>query len=285
MSFGRRSGLILTCNFYGRIEMSERTSYTPGTPCWVDLTTPDVEAAASFYGELFGWEVPELPNSAEMGGYRRAKKDGRDVAGVFPLMQEGQPPAWGTHVSVTDAEATMDAVREAGGQVLVEPMEVADYGKMSVFVDPTGAVCGAWQPNTFAGAESVNEYGCFGWNELGTRDSAAAREFYGKVFGWDYAEEESERAGTYTVWKVGDALVGGMLNIAGMLPDEIPAHWLVYFTVEDTDAALQKVEAGGGDVKFGPMETPIGRFAVVADQFGAVFAVMQPSEETLANMP
>jgi uncharacterized protein len=272
--------------------MSERTSYTPGTPCWVDLTTPDVEAAAVFYGELFGWEVPELPNSAELGGYRRAKKDGKDVAGVFPVMQEGQPPAWGTHVSVIDAEATMEAVRAAGGQVLVEPMEVADYGKMSVFVDPTGAVCGAWQPIAFAGAELVNEYGTCGWNELGTRDTVAAREFYGKVFGWGYAEEESERAGTYTVWKLGDSMVGGMLDMDAMeagqgvaLPPEVLPHWLVYFTVEDVDAAVETVKAGGGDVRFGPLEVPVGRFAVVADPSGAVFAVMQPSEETLANMP
>src|SRR6185295_19178869 len=82
------------------LRMSERTSYAPGTPCWVDLATPDLDAAENFYRELFGWEIPELPNSAEMGGYRRAKKGGRDVAGAMPLMQEGQPPAWSTYVSV-----------------------------------------------------------------------------------------------------------------------------------------------------------------------------------------
>ncbi|HET6997679.1 MAG TPA: VOC family protein [Solirubrobacterales bacterium] len=265
--------------------MSERTSYTPGTPCWVDLATPDVEAAAAFYGDLFGWEVPELPNSAEMGGYRRAKLNGKDVAGVVPLMQEGQPPAWSTYISVTDAEATMAAVREAGGQVIFEPMEPADYGKLAVFTDPTGAFCGVWQPNTFAGAELVNEYGTFGWNELGTRDTAAAKEFYGAVFGWTTQDEESERVGTYTVWKAGDAMVGGMIDLsAAGVADEIPAHWLVYFTVEDTDAAVEKVKSGGGAVNFGPIDIPVGRFAVVADQFGAVFALMRPSEEMLAEM-
>jgi uncharacterized protein len=266
--------------------MSERTSSTPGTPCWVDLATPDIEAAAAFYGDLFGWEVPELPNSAELGGYRRAKKNGKDVAGVAPLQQEGQPPAWSTYVSVADAAATLATVREAGGQVIVEPLDVSGLGTMGVFADPTGAVCGIWQPGTFAGAELVNEYGAFGWNELGTRDTAAAKEFYGSVFGWSHVDEESERARTYTVWKIGDAMVGGMLdmNAAGM-PAEVPPHWLVYFTVENTDAVVEKVEAGGGDVRFGPSDIPIGRFAVVADQFGAVFAVMQPSEETLAAMP
>jgi len=266
--------------------MSERARYEPGTPCWVELGTPDIEATAAFYGELFGWEIPELPNSAELGGYRRAKRNGKDVAGVAPLAQEGQPPAWSTYVSVEDAAQTLATVGGAGGQVIVEPLDVRGLGTMAVFSDPTGAVCGVWQPGTFAGAELVNEYGCFGWNELGSRDTAAAKEFYTRVFGWDYAEEESERAGTYTVWKVGDAMVGGMLDMsAAGMPDEVPPHWLVYFTVEDTDAAVAKVQAGGGDVRFGPIDIPIGRFAVVADQFGATFAVMQPSEETLASMP
>jgi len=200
-------------------------------------------------------------------------------------MQAGQPTVWATYVSVEDAEATLAKVVGAGGEPVTQPLDVVGLGTMAVFTDPTGAVCGIWQPGTFPGAELVNEYGSFGWNELGTRDIAAAREFYGKVFGWDYDEQESERAGTYTVWKVGDAMVGGMLDIGGMLPDEVPPHWLVYFTVENTDAAVEKVKAGGGDVRMEPIEIPIGRFAVVADQFGAVFALMQPSAETLAAMP
>jgi predicted enzyme related to lactoylglutathione lyase len=264
--------------------MSERTSYTPGTPCWVELGTPDVEAAATFYGALFGWEIPELPNSAELGGYRRAKKGGKDVAGVAPLMQEGQPPAWSTYVSVADADATTAAIREAGGSVHVEPMDVVGLGKMAVYADSTGAHFGIWEPGTFAGAELVNEHGAFGWNELGTRDTAGAKEFYGAVFGWGYADEGSERVGTYTVWKAGEAMVGGMLDIdAAGIPAEVPPHWLVYFTVEDTDAAVEKVKSGGGDVRMEPIDIPVGRFAVVADQFGAVFAVLQPSEETPAN--
>jgi predicted enzyme related to lactoylglutathione lyase len=265
--------------------MSEKTSYTPGTPCWVELGTPDIEAAQAFYGELFGWEIPELPNSAELGGYRRAKKGGKDVAGVSPLMQEGQPPAWSTYVSVADAAATLAAAGEAGGQVIVEPMDVVGLGTMGVFSDPTAAVCGVWQPGTFAGAELVNEYGTFGWNELGTRDTGAAKEFYSAVFGWSFDEQDMGEMGTYTTWKVGEAMVGGMFDITGVVPDEVPAHWLTYFMVEDLDAALEKVNGGGGDVRNGPIEIPIGRFAVVADQFGAVFAVMQRNEETLAEAP
>lgn len=267
--------------------MSERTSYPPGTPCWVELSgTPDIEASARFYAELLGWEMPELPNSAELGGYRRAKKGGRDVAGVSPRMQDGQPTAWATYVSVADAAATVARVGEAGGVMIAEPMDVQGLGTMAVFTDPAGAACGIWQPGSFPGAELVNETGAFGWNELGTRDTAAAKEFYGAVFGWGYEDEESERAGTYTIWKVGEAMVGGMLDMNALgMPAEVPPNWLVYFGVEDADAAVEKVTSGGGTVMNSPIDIPVGRFAVVADQFGATFAVMKPSEETLASAP
>lgn len=267
--------------------MSERTSYTPGTPCWVELSgTPDVAASEAFYRELFGWEMPELPNSDELGGYRRAKLNGKDVAGVSPKMEDGQPTVWATYISVDDAAATIAKVGEAGGQTVVEPMDVMGLGTMAVFTDPTRAVIGIWQPGTFAGAELVNEYGTVGWNELSTRDTAAAKQFYGAVFGWGFDDEESDRTGTYTIWKVGDAMVGGMLDMSAVgIPAEVPPNWLTYFTVEDTDAAVEKVKAGGGNVMMEPIEIPVGRFAVATDQFGAAFALMQPSAETLANTP
>jgi predicted enzyme related to lactoylglutathione lyase len=248
--------------------------------------TPDIEASARFYGEVFGWEVPELPNSAEMGGYRRAKNGGKDVAGFSPRQQEGQPTVWSTYVSVADASATAAAVRGNGGTVFFEPMDVMGLGQMAIFADPAGALFGVWQPGSFAGAELVNEVGCFGRNELGTRDTAGAKRFYPAVFGWGVQEEGSARAGTYTVWTLGEAMVGGMIDMNSLdLPPDVPPNWLVYFTVEDADAAVAAVEAGGGEVLMGAIEIPVGRFAVVADPHGAAFAVMQPSEETLANMP
>jgi hypothetical protein len=263
--------------------MSERSSYTPGTPCWIELSgTPDIEASEAFYRGLFGWEMPEQPNSDQLGGYRRAKLNGKDVAGVSPQMEgnEQQPTVWATYVSVEDAAATTAAVRDNGGAVIVEPMDVVGLGTMAIFSDPGGAVFGLWQPGSFAGAELVNEPGTFGWSELGTRDTDGAKPFYGAVFGWGFDDEDSARVGTYTIWKAGEAMVAGMLDIgAAGLPAEIPAHWLVYFGVENTDAAVEKVKAGGGSVRMEPIDIPQGRFAVVADPFGAVFAVMQVGEE------
>jgi predicted enzyme related to lactoylglutathione lyase len=262
--------------------MSERTSYAPGTPCWVDLGTPGLDAAVEFYSGLFGWEVPESENVEQTGGYRRATKDGTDVAGMMPLMQEGQPPAWSHHISVADAATTTDAVKEAGGTVMVEPMDVLGLGTMAVFADPTGAVFGIWQPGTFFGAGSVNEPGAFSWSELNTRDVDAAKAFYAAVFGWGFQDHDMGEMGTYTELKLGEDSIGGMLDITGRVPDEVPAHWLVYFAVENTDATLETIKGAGGAVNFGPVDIPAGRFAVVHDPHGAVFAVIQMPEESAA---
>ncbi|MBS1846437.1 MAG: VOC family protein [Actinobacteria bacterium] len=266
--------------------MSQRTSYEPGTPCWVELAgIPDFEAAEAFYRDLLGWEIPERENSAQLGGYRRAKLNGRDVAGASPVMQDGQPCEWNTYVSVEDAEATMAKVRDAGGTVIVEPMDVMGMGKMAVFTDPTGATCGIWEPGTFIGSELVNEDGTFGWNELGTRDPAAAREFYGKVFGWTVEEQEMPGMGTYYVWKDGESSRGGMMDITGMAPDGAPSSWLVYFTVADADAAVETTKAKGGQALNGPFDIAVGRLAILMDPAGAMFAVMAPTDETRAAAP
>jgi predicted enzyme related to lactoylglutathione lyase len=262
--------------------MSERTSYAPGVPSWVDLGSPDLDAAVEFYTGLFGWEVPASENVEQTGGYRRATKNGADVAGMMPLMQEGQPPAWSSYVSVEDADATAAAVKEAGGSVMAEPMDVMDLGRMAIFADPTGAVFGIWQPGTFPGAGLVNEPGALAWNELGTRDPDAAKAFYGAVFGWGFRDSEMGEMGTYTEWLNGEDSIGGMLDISGRLPDEVPAHWLAYFAVENTDAALETVKSSGGGVSFGPVDIPAGRFAVVTDPHGAAFAVIQMPEEAAA---
>jgi predicted enzyme related to lactoylglutathione lyase len=259
--------------------MSERTSYEPGTPCWVDLGSPDLDASIEFYGALFGWQVPESENVEQTGGYRRATKGGADVVGMMPLMQEGQPPAWSSYVSAADAAATATTVTEAGGSVIAEPMDVLGLGTMAVFTDPAGAVFGIWQPGTFPGAGVVNEPGALSWNELNTRDLEGAKAFYGAVFGWSFEDNDMGEAGTYTTIKLGEDMVGGILNMTERgVPEEIPAHWQVYFAVEDTDAAVAQATERGGSVMVPPMEVPAGRFSILVDPHGASFAVIALSE-------
>jgi len=255
--------------------MSERTSYEPGTPNWVDLGSPDLDASIEFYRGLFGWDVPESANSEATGGYRQAMKGGKPVGGMMPLMQEGQPPAWTSYVSVADADATAAAVKAAGGSVIAEPMDVMELGRMAVFTDPGGAFFGIWQPGTFIGAEVVNEPGALSWNELNTRDLAAAKAFYGAVFGWSFEDNDMGEAGSYTTISLGEGMIGGILDMNEReIPEQVPAHWQVYFAVEDTDAAVEQAKQGGGSVMVPPMEVPAGRFAILLDPHGASFAVI-----------
>ncbi len=264
--------------------MPQRTSYEPGTPSWVDFASPDLDASVDFYGGLFGWDVPETENAEQTGGYRQAMKDGIPAAGMMPVMQEGQPTAWSTYISVADADATATAVGEAGGTVLAEPMDVMDLGRMAVFADPTGAVFGIWQPGSFAGAGLVNEPGGIAWNELNTRDLAAAKEFYGAVFGWTFQDQEAGD-GNYSMIVLGERPVGGILDMAERgVPEQVPAHWQVYFGVEDTDATIAAAKEAGGGVMLEPVDIPFGRFAILTDPHGASFAVIALSEMAQENV-
>ncbi len=257
--------------------MPEKTTHAPGTFCWIDLGTPDQDAAGEFYGALFGWTLKEDENAEQTGGYRTAQLNGNAIGGVMKLMMEGQPPAWLNYVCVEDADATVAKVREAGGQVFAEPMSVLDYGRMAVLADPTGAAFGIWQPGIHTGADVVSEPNAMAWSELGTRDPEAAKRFYADVFGWTYEEKEYEGTGAYTAIALGDKTVGGLLDITDRVPAEVPAHWPVYFAVEDADATIAKAKDEGGEIPAGPFDIPeVGRIAVIKDPWGAFFAVIQP---------
>src|SRR5919107_255517 len=123
--------------------MSERTSYEPGTPSWVDLATPDPAAAKQFYGELFGWVAADAGPPEETGGYAMFTLRGKNVAGVAPLMNPDQPPMWSTYVSSDDADAVVARAKDAGGQAIVEPMDVMDVGRMAFLSVGDGGVATA----------------------------------------------------------------------------------------------------------------------------------------------
>ena len=252
--------------------MAEFTRYEPGTPSWVDLASPDVAASVAFYRRLFGWEGAD--QGAEAGHYTIFTLRGKQVGAVTPLQQEGQPPAWTTYVTVDDADVTTKAAREAGGNVLAEPMDVMDLGRMAVFADPTGAVIAIWQARAFPGAQLANEPGSFCWNELNTRDTKAAAAFYGGVFGWK-ANALDMPGMAYTELKADDRTVAGMMAMPAQVPAEMPAHWLVYFAVDDCDAAVATATGAGATAFVPPTDIPPGRFSVLADPQGAVFAVIK----------
>ncbi|MEW1657432.1 MULTISPECIES: VOC family protein [unclassified Streptomyces] len=250
--------------------------YPPGTPCWVDLAAPDQKAAIDFYADLLGWSGEVGP--PEAGGYAVCTLNGKPVAGIMAAVAMGDQPApptvWTTYLASADAEATQRSVASAGGTVLMPVMDVMSLGRMFIAADPTGAVFGVWQPVDFPGAGIVNEPGALIWNELNTTERSAASAFYKAAFGIESAAAEGIEH--YNTLQVAGHPVGGVQPMPEHLPADTPSHWLTYFAVPDTDAAVAKVLKAGGSTIVEPFDMVVGRIAVLTDPQGAVFALIHP---------
>jgi uncharacterized protein len=249
--------------------------YPPGTPSWVDLGSPDPDASATFYRELFGWET-----SPAADDYRLFRHDGASVAGLA-LAEGGRPPVWTTYIAVGDAVAAVARVEAAGGKTLTAPTVVpgdgaGDAGTVAIFSDGAdGAVFGVWQPGRHRGAELVNAPGALSMNELDSRDLDGAARFYGSVFGWSVEPIEVGGQVVYGSVQLGGRLVAGMLPMGPHFPAAIPAHWVPYFGVDDVEAAAERAKAAGGGVTMGPQEVPSGRFYALHDPHGASFCIFE----------
>jgi uncharacterized protein len=251
-----------------------------GAPCWAELQTSEVAAAGRFYGGLFGW-TPEQDPSPEAGGYTMMLLGEDPVAAATPLYQGDQPVAWTMAVSVADADVVAGRVRETGGSVLMEPVDVFDLGRFAVVADPGGAVFTLWQAGLFQGAARMDERGTLCWVELATRDTAAARAFYTTALGWTAAGAGSEADGPrdgYTQWGIGGRDFGGMVHMTDeRYPPGAPPHWLLYFAVDDVDASVAHAVELGGRAGFPATDVPgTGRVAGLSDPQGGAFALYTP---------
>ncbi|MCX5377737.1 VOC family protein [Streptomyces sp. NBC_00091] len=255
--------------------------YKPGTPCWVDLMVPDQQAALDFYCDLFGWQGEIGP--AEQGGYSVCHLKGKPVAGIMKAMNpDGSipdplpPTVWTTYLATDSVDATLKAVTDAGGSVMMAAMDVMDIGRMAVVTDPTGAVVGLWQPGTFEGAGIVNEHGALIWNELTTPDPDKAAAFYAAVLPISPAPSEMPGAEGYTEFKVGGRAVAGMMNM-DMMPPGVPPHWQAYFHVDSVDEVQAAAVRAGATVLAPAFDMAVGRMAVLADPQGGAFSVITPT--------
>jgi len=248
------------------------TSYEPGTPCWVDLGSPDVVAACEFYGEIFGWDLQD--QGPDAGNYRLAMLKGDSVAGIAPAQRTDVPPFWTTYVSVSDVDTTTKAATEAGGTVLAEPMDVMGQGRMAVYADPTGAQVSAWQPMAKAGSAYANEPGAFAWSEIWTREPEKAKAFYADVFGWKPVSADMGNGRTYTTFELDGR------GVAGITEFDVPSAWRTYFAVADADATVAQVKQLGGTQYSDAMDVPtVGRVAALVDPQGAHFSVIKLAPE------
>ncbi|MGW4473237.1 VOC family protein [Nonomuraea sp. NPDC004354] len=250
------------------------TQFLPGAPDWIDLGVPDVEAAAAFYRGVFGWAFQSAGPDA--GGYGFFQQDGRTVAALGPLMEEGATAAWTTYFATPDADATAKLVVQHGGRVRAEPFDVFTAGRMAHFTDPAGARFAVWQGGDTKGLDLVTEQGSLAWAELHVSDPAAVQPFYQAVFGWR-VETVPMGPMDYIVISTAEGDDASFGGLAPLGEGDAP-HWLPYFEVADCDATLARAQELGATVVM-PAESVegVGRFAAVDDPFGARCAIITSS--------
>ena len=255
--------------------MAKFESYAQGTPCYVELTTPDQQAAKAFYTGLFGWEVEEVPVDDQGSYYLTASLEGDAVAGIAGQVPgaTGGPATWVVYLAADDVDAVTARVADAGGKVETGPFDVMELGRMATLADPTGARVNLWQARQHIGTVRANETGTPVWHELMTPDVERATRFYTDALAVAWEAMPVQGGGMYTCLVVDGRRVGG-----AMAPPQpgIPPYWAVYFDVESVDDAVAWAEHLGGTVVVPAFDVPgVGRLAVLADPQGGMFSLMQ----------
>ncbi|MDT5225722.1 MAG: uncharacterized protein QOG19_3129 [Mycobacterium sp.] len=241
-----------------------------GAPCWIDLTTSDVDRAQDFYGTVFGWTFESA--GPDFGGYINAAKDGQPVAGLMANNPDWQTPDnWATYFHTADINATVSAITAAGGSGCLEPMEIPTKGYMAIATDPSGAAFGLWQPLEHHGFEVIGEAGAPVWHQLTTRGYQAAVDFYREVLGWRTEQVGDTDEFRYTTAWFGEQQLLGVMDGTGFLAEDVPSQWNTFFGAEDVDKTLQVIADNGGAVVRDAEDTPYGRLAAATDPTGVPF--------------
>lgn len=243
-----------------------------GAPCWFELASTDAGASLAFHQALFGWG--HVHNDMGEMGYYTFLRNATGTIGALcgmPPGSEGRPSAWNVYFAVAHVDASVARARELGGQLLAEPFDVPGHGRGAVLADPTGAAFCVWQAaSADSGDFTMFEDHAVGWVELATRDSAAAKAFYGALLGWEFPAAKQPAPGIeYQEYAVGGTRYGGILQ---MTPEwgEMPAHWSLYVPVADVDACLRRAGELGGKTCVPAFDAPgVGRIARLDDPTGA----------------
>lgn len=242
---------------------------------WYELLTKDVKSAEAFYADVVGWGTRD----ASMPGLAYGIFTAADapVAGVMALHEDppcgGDAPHWIGYVGVGDVDATAARIGRLGGAVRVPPTDVPGISCFSIVADPqmaTFALVKGRKPQEQRA--QLDKRGRAGWHELLADDWERAFAFYAEVFGWQKAGSHEGAMGTYQRFSAGGEVIGGMFSKPVTLPHPF---WLYYFNVGDIEEAAKRVEAGGGEILYGPTAVPGGaRILHCTDPQGAIFALL-----------
>lgn len=197
-----------------------------------------------------------------------AKVGDEYVAAISPTTD--QFPHWNSYVTVASADDAAAKAKQLGANVIEEPFDVMDAGRMALFQDPTGAALCVWEARDQIGAGRVNDPGCMTWSELHTPDPNKALEFYTGLFGWNTQKVDTQGGPSYTIVQVGERSNGGVMDAQ----EGEPPNWLPYFTVESRDDAADEAKQLGAQ-EFARMDMEQGKIAILADPQGAPLGVFE----------
>lgn len=272
--------------------MQQRDEYPTGVPCWIDLEVADPDAAAEFYGGLFGWSFQSRAPESAPFRYLVGQLRGLDVAAIgSPSDDSGVTAQWRTWVAVASADDSAALVRNNGGELLSPPADIPGAGRSALCTDPAGAVFGLWEPHGTPGARIVNEPGSWNFSTLATKDVEAAADFYGAVFGWvarrlempdftatmlcrpGYGDWLAERDPSPRERHADDSIPEGFSDAVAWLEEDTggPARWDITFAVGDADAIAARGTELGGEVVSPPVEAGPTRVTVLRDPAGTTF--------------
>jgi uncharacterized protein len=250
--------------------------YSIGTPTWVELHSPDVEASIAFYHELFGWKAGEEKRSS--GSWMFYSGD-KIVAGVRPLHGTQILPQWITYVSTHDEAQTVNRAKAAGGKVLIETGRDQASG-MILLEDPVGGVFGVFHDDLFGGAQVFNQPISLTFNLLMTRQPYAAKSFYSQIFGWE-PRDRNIGGMPFTYFFQGVRGAAGLMAMNEGWPQAVPSHWQISFAVDDADALAARAVELGGEAQ--PVTASLfGRITLITDPHGATFSIIQQTPEVRA---
>jgi predicted enzyme related to lactoylglutathione lyase len=253
--------------------MTEHISHPPGTFCFAELHTPDLDLAKRFYGELLGWTATDAPDC--FGAYTLFRVNGRDVAAGRRVPE--CLPRWVNYVCVDDAALMSERAQQLGAKTIMPGASLPGLARTCVLQDPEGAVFGLWEARGHCGARLQDDHGSMWWSELLARDISGARSFYTALFGWS-AMLTMKYGPPYTVFKAGDVSAAGAIQFGldwGLTP-----QWTVFFSIPDWQATVTLAKALGGVIEFWRDVPQTGRLAVLRDAENARFVVMQPGAAT-----
>jgi uncharacterized protein len=246
---------------------------------WYELMTSDQDAAIDFYTEVVGWTASDFGQS-EMR-YTILNAGGRGIGGIMELTDAmkagGARPGWLGYIHAADTDAKASEIAGAGGKILMPPGDIPNVGRFALVADPGGAPFYLLTPLP-QGEEpppaDPEAPGVISWHELySSLGDKAAFDFYAGRFGWEtITEMDMGPMGTYRIFGKDGVQMGGMMN----KPDNIPVSmWGYYVNVDGIDAAIERINAAGGQVLMGPHEVPGGSWIVQAmDPQGAPFALV-----------